>query len=183
MPNATCARLVYKTVVAELPRVAVLLTISLALSLIVNAVHPMGLPLLVRRGLPGMPTWIAPRFEAVDVTTGYRLAKRPGAILVDTRDEEDFQKERAPQAISLPYHGFEQHYAGFAKCVPKHAHVLLYCYGTSCGLAARVAKRLVVRGYQHVTVLRHGFKAWKAGGLPVVTAGKVQASQVKERNR
>jgi len=174
------ARLVCKAVVAELPRIALLLTISFVLSLIANAVHPMGLPLVVRKGLPGIPNWITNRFQGVDVTTGYRLAKLPGAILVDTRDEEDFLEERARQAISLPYHGFEQHYAVFAERVPKHAHVLLYCYGTSCGLAARVAKRLVVRGYQQVTVLRNGFQAWKAKGLPVESGGKVQPSQIEE---
>jgi len=50
--------------------------------------------------------------------------------------------------------------------------LLLYCYGTDCGLASRVGKRLITYGYTDVTILRGGIDAWKAANLPLVTPGE-----------
>jgi rhodanese-related sulfurtransferase len=93
-------------------------------------------------------------------------------LVVDTRDAQDFRREHLPRAISLPYHGFNEHYPQFAASVPKDRPLLLYCYGTDCGLAARVGKRLIAEGYTQVTILRNGIEAWKAANLPLERSEK-----------
>jgi rhodanese-related sulfurtransferase len=152
----------------EIPCVGVLLGVSGAFALLVNVFHPMGLPVWAGPVKPpGMPQWILTRLQRIDVRGGYQRATAAGALLVDVRDEKDFREGHAPGAIPLPYHGFGRAYPEFARRVGKGSELLLYCYGTGCNLGARVGKRLIVRGFQHVTILQGGFQAWKRAGLPV----------------
>ena len=127
------------------------------------------LPLLTTEGQPGLPRWVASRFHGVDAQQAKRLVENPKVLVVDTRDTRDFRQEHIPGAISLPYHGFNEHYPQFAVSVPEDRPLLLYCYGSDCGLAARVAKRLITKGYTNVTILREGIEAWKAANLPLET--------------
>jgi len=155
--------------VRELPRVATVAVVSLAIAIAANAVHPMQLPLLTAEGQPGLPRWVASRFHAVDAQEAMRLMENPKVMVVDTRDTRDFSEQHIPGAISLPYHGFNEHYSQFTASVSKQTPLLLYCYGTDCGLAGRVAKRLMIKGYTKVTILRGGINAWEAANLPLET--------------
>jgi rhodanese-related sulfurtransferase len=155
--------------VRELPRVATVAVVSLAIAIAANAVHPMQLPLLAAKGQPGLPRWVARRFHAVDAQEAMRLVENPKVMVIDTRDTADFSQQHIHGAISLPYHGFNEDYSPFSTNVSKEMPLLLYCYGTDCGLAARVAKRLTIKGYTEVTILRGGIKAWEAAHLPLET--------------
>ena len=156
-------------ILRELPRIAAIAAGSLVLSIVANAVHPMQLPLLTAEGHPWLPRWVASRFHKVDAQEAMRLVDNPRVLVVDTCDTRDFLRQHIPGAISLPYHGFDEHYRTFAKSVSKDRPLLLYCYGTGCGLAARVGKRLITKGYTEVTILRGGIEAWKAANLPLET--------------
>ena len=105
----------------------------------------------------------------MDTQGAMGLVNDPEVLVIDTRDEPDFRKQHIPGAVSLPYHEFNQRYPHFAESVSEARPLLLYCYGTGCGLAARVGKRLITRGYTDVTILRGGIEAWKAGNLPLET--------------
>ena len=164
-PTATIA----SGALRELPRMAAVAAGSLVLAVAANAMHPMRLPLLVAKGQPGIPRWVASRFHQVDAQQAERLAESPEVLVVDTRDTRDFREGRIPGAVSLPYHEFGERYPQFAASVPGDRPLLLYCYGSGCGLAARVAKRLITEGYTDVTILRQGMEAWKAADLPLET--------------
>ena len=154
--------------VHDLVRIMILLLSSLVLAIIVNTLHPMGLPLLlteVKR--PGIPTWVWNQLRYTGVQTAFQEVSTGGGILVDVRDRDDYQKGQAQGAINLPYHGFEEAYPAFANKVSKKEHLFLYCYGTQCGLSARVAKRLLVLGFKNLTIIEHGFEAWKKSDLPI----------------
>jgi rhodanese-related sulfurtransferase len=155
-------------IVHDLVRIMILLLSSLVLAIIVNTLHPMGLPLLlteVKR--PGIPTWVWNQLRYTDVQTAFQEVSTGGGILVDVRDRDDYQEGQARGAINLPYHGFEEAYPAFANKVSKKEHLFLYCYGTQCGLSARVAKRLLVLGFKNLTIIEHGFEAWKKSDLPI----------------
>jgi rhodanese-related sulfurtransferase len=155
--------------VRELPRVATVAVVSLAIAIGANAVHPMQLPLLTAEGHPWLPRSVGSRLHHVDAQEAMRLVENPKVMVVDTRDTRDFSQQYIPGAISLPYHGFNEHYPQFTASVSKETPLLLYCYGTDCGLAGRVAKRLIIRGYTEVTALSGGINAWKAANLPLET--------------
>ena len=143
--------------------------VSLILAVAANAAHPMQLPLLVTKGQPGLPSWVFERLKQVDARGAMELMNNPEVLVVDTRDEADFRGDRIPGAISLAYHGFSAYFPRFSESVSQDRPLLIYCYGTSCGLASRVAKRLLVYGYTDLTILRNGIDGWKAANLPLET--------------
>lgn len=152
----------------DLVRIMILLLFSLVLAIIVNTMHPMGLPLLpteVKR--PGIPRWIWKQFRFTNARDAYDKVLTGHGILVDVRDRDDYHKAHAVGAINLPYHEFENVYPNFAKEVSKQQHIFIYCYGTECGLSARVAKRLLVLGLKNLTIVKQGFEAWKKSNLPI----------------
>jgi rhodanese-related sulfurtransferase len=163
---------VVSATLSELPRIAAIAAGALMLATAANAVHPMQLPLLTGEAQPGLPRWVARRFQSVDAQKAKRLVDSPKVLVVDTRDARDFRQDHLPRAVSLPYHGFGEQYPEFAATVPKDRPLLLYCYGSDCGLAARVGKRLIAAGYTDVAILRHGIEAWKAANLPLETLGE-----------
>ena len=163
-------KVIVNAILRELPRIAAIGVGSLELAIAANAVSPMQLPLLTTKSAPGIPDWVESRLRHVDAQAALRLVQNPRVLVVDTRDAQDFRQEHIHRAISLPYHGFSEHYRQFAASVPKERPLLLYCYGTGCGLAARVGKRLITEGYTEVTILRNGIKAWKAANLPLETS-------------
>jgi rhodanese-related sulfurtransferase len=165
-------RMTVRAALSELPRIAAIAAAALVLATAANAVHPMRLPLLTGQPQPGLPRWVAARLRQVDAQEAKRLVDDPKVLVVDTRDARDFRQGHLPRAVSLPYHGFGEQYPEFAATVPKDRPLLLYCYGSDCGLAARVAKRLIAAGYTNVAILRHGIEAWKAANLPLETPGE-----------
>jgi len=163
-------KVIITAILRELPRITAIALGSLVLAIAVNAVHPMQLPLLTTKRQSGLPVWVMSRFHQADAQAALRLVQNPQVLVVDTRDAQDFGRERLPRAISLPYNGLNEHYPQFAAGVPKGRPLLLYCYGTDCGLAARVGKRLITEGYTQVTILRNGIEAWKTANLPLETS-------------
>jgi len=160
---------IFSAILRELPRIAVIAMGSLVLAVAANALHPMQLPLLVTKSKPGLPIWVSERLKQVDAQGAIDLMNNPEVLVIDTRDEPDFRRERILGAISLPYHGFSASFPGFSESVSRDRPLLLYCYGTSCGLASRVGKRLLVYGYTDITILRNGIDGWKAANLPLET--------------
>lgn len=154
--------------IQDLVRLISLLLCSLVLAIIVNTMHPMGLPLLlteVKR--PGIPIWVWNQLRFTNARDAYDKVLTGHGILIDVRDRDDYRKSHAIGAINFPYHEFENAYPDFAKEVPTHQHVFIYCYGTQCGLSARVAKRLLVLGFENLTIIKQGFEAWGKSNLPV----------------
>jgi rhodanese-related sulfurtransferase len=157
------------TILRQLPRIAGIAVVSLILGVAANATHPMQLPLLVRKGQPGLPNWVSERLKHVDTQGAIGLVNNSQVLVIDTRDEADFRREHIPGAISLPYHGFSAHFPRFSASVSRDRPLLIYCYGTSCGLASRVGKRLLGYGYTDITILHNGIAAWKAANQPLET--------------
>jgi rhodanese-related sulfurtransferase len=152
----------------DLVRLMVLLLSSLVLAIIMNMMHPMGLPLLLTEvDRPGIPRWIWKQFRYADVRSGFDKVSTGPGTLVDVRDRDDYRKSHAAGAINLPYHGFEEHFSAFAKKVSNKEPLFIYCYGTQCGLSARVAKRLLVLGFENLTIIKQGFKGWEKSNLPI----------------
>lgn len=82
-------------------------------------------------------------------------------ILLDVRDEPDYEKEHLPNAVSLPRGYIELDIDDVAP--DEDTHIVTYCGGgTRATLSAHTLKNM---GYQNVSVLTGGFRGWKAAGL------------------
>jgi phage shock protein E len=84
-----------------------------------------------------------------------------GAVLIDVRESEEFDKGHAEGAVHLSRGVLELR---IEATVPDDSTpILCYCGGGSrSALAAESLKKM---GYTHVASITGGFRAWKAEGL------------------
>ncbi len=83
-------------------------------------------------------------------------------ILLDVRDEPDYEEEHLPNAVSLPRGYLELDIDEVAP--DADTHIVTYCGGgTRATLSAHTLKNM---GYENVSVLTGGFRGWKSEGLP-----------------
>jgi len=100
-------------------------------------------------------------------------AQKGGAdfVLIDVREQSDFQREHIPGAISLPKDGWET-----LDGLQKDKLNVFYCYSHVCHLAARACVFFAEKGYP-VMELEGGFKVWKENKLP--TEGPAEAASTE----
>ena len=83
-------------------------------------------------------------------------------ILIDVRDEPDYEEEHLPNAVSLPRGYLELDIDEVAP--DEDMPIVTYCGGgTRATLSAHTLKNM---GYVNVSVLTGGFRGWKASGHP-----------------
>jgi rhodanese-related sulfurtransferase len=87
-----------------------------------------------------------------------------GAVLLDVREQSEWQAGRAPQARHLVLNQLQDHLGE----LPTDRPIITVCRsGRRSGIAANTLTR---HGYQ-VTNLTGGMNAWAAAGLPVIPNG------------
>lgn len=100
-------------------------------------------------------TEISPEAAAVQSKSG-------AAVLVDVREEEEWNEEHAPGAVHLSRGTIE---VEIEEKVPD-LNVLIICHCGGGGRSALAAESLQKMGYKNVRSMAGGFKAWKEAGLP-----------------
>ena len=104
------------------------------------------------------------RIKEVNVDeTRDRIAKNPQAILLDVREDHEWQKEHAAQAVHLGKGILER---DLEKTIPDHdAEIIMYCGGGfRSALTADAAQKM---GYKNVSSLAGGYKAMVKASWPM----------------
>ena len=118
-------------------------------------------------------TWTEKRLIEIDAPTLCRWLSSDMAVLIDVREEWEFEQDRIPGAINLPLSQFD-----IRKLPPDDGRrVVLTC---AVGRrAAQAAGIMLAAGYDKVTYLRDGMLSWDAAdfgtlsGQPVNDAASV----------
>lgn len=82
-------------------------------------------------------------------------------VLLDARAGAAYDEEHLPGAISVPVDSVDEVAEGLD---PTHQYVV-YCWRSTCHLAAKVALELANRGFD-VREMNTGWREWKAEGWP-----------------
>jgi rhodanese-related sulfurtransferase len=106
-----------------------------------------------------------PTFEQITPEDAVRLLDE-GAVLVDVREQDEWQVGRAPQAVHIPLGELGLRAAE----LPADRKLVMVC--RSGGRSGVAAEALVNRGLEALN-LAGGMQAWKAALLPVVADGGV----------
>ncbi len=153
-------------------RAGAIVAVGSALGLLANAIHPMGLPLLLDEvPRPSVPLWVYQRVSNVGPAEAHQMLEAGSATFIDTRNADDYADGHIPGSVSFPYHDFSNTYPKLRDRLPKGESYLIYCYGSHCGLAMRLAKRLLRDGYENLVVMREGIAGWEAAGYEVTAPG------------
>ena len=94
------------------------------------------------------------------------LINHKNAVLLDIREDKEFEGGRLPDAVHIPLSQLDARAAELASMAGRP--VVVYCSRgqRSRGAGAALAKL----GFTEIYTLHGGIKAWKDAGLPVVAA-------------
>ncbi len=108
--------------------------------------------------------------ETIDPADLASRLKAGKVLLIDVREPPEFLAERIPGALLYPLSTFD------AAALPPDGErvVVFHCAGGKRSLDA--AQRRLAGGCAQATHLGGGIAAWKAAGLPVISAGSAVGS-------
>ncbi|MGI8804723.1 MAG: molybdopterin-synthase adenylyltransferase MoeB [Thermoleophilaceae bacterium] len=103
-----------------------------------------------------------------------------GAVLVDVREQHEFEESHIPGAVHVPRGHLESRIEGAAP--DKSQRVVLYCAsGNRSALAAHTLQQLL--GYEHAESMEGGITLWKDRGYDVEVPRALTADQRQRYSR
>jgi rhodanese-related sulfurtransferase len=118
-----------------------------------------------------------PGTTVVSVADVKRLVAQ-GAVVVDTRNEQEFKARHIPGAIFVPYHekslkdvaydGSLDDFKGLAQLNPK-TPTIFHCNGPECWKSYKASKAAIAAGFAKVYWYRGGMPDWESSGQQVVS--------------
>jgi molybdopterin/thiamine biosynthesis adenylyltransferase/rhodanese-related sulfurtransferase len=100
------------------------------------------------------------RITEIDTATAETEVAKPGTIVLDVREPDEYEQGAIPGAIHIPRGHLESQVEG--KIIDHDAPVLIYCAGgTRSAFAADTLQQL---GYTRVSSMAGGFNRWKDEG-------------------
>jgi len=117
--------------------------------------------------------------KQIDIDEARRMIEKPGTVLIDVRESDEWRQGHIAQAVAIP-RGFLE--LRIEEKVPdRKTPVILQCAsGTRSLLAARSLREL---GYENVYNMTGGFGAWKDRGLPWVADRAFTADELTRYSR
>jgi molybdopterin/thiamine biosynthesis adenylyltransferase/rhodanese-related sulfurtransferase len=100
------------------------------------------------------------RIREVDTATAAEEVARPGTIVLDVREPDEYEQGALPGAVHIPRGHLESQIEG--KIPDRSAHVVVYCAGGT--RSAFAADTLAQLGYSDVVSMIGGFNRWKDEG-------------------
>ena len=116
--------------------------------------------------LPEIPEIDRPLSTELDTVKQFFDAK--AAVLLDTREAEEYVEGHIPGALSYPYDRVGEDPRQLDRIDPGGRPIIAYCGGGTCEISMGVADALIARGHRKVLVFMGGFPEWEAAGYPVV---------------
>jgi rhodanese-related sulfurtransferase len=89
-----------------------------------------------------------------------------GALLVDVREQHEFDDVRIPGSILMPLSTFQQHFEE----LPKDKEIVMQC--RSGARSGQTTEFLLANGYKDVVNMSGGILAWNEAGLPIESGKK-----------
>ena len=97
----------------------------------------------------------------VDVQTAASLAERTDVVILDVREQNEWDAGHIPDALFIPMSEIQ----GRLSEVPKDKTVIVQCRSGS--RSSQVTDFLQQQGFTNVRNMSGGLNAWQAAGLPV----------------
>ena len=154
--------------------ICILVGISLALALVVNALSPRGIALVGQWDIDEGAITAGPggdadgRPQEIDsVVLAKYIFDKDEALFVDARSQNDYDNGHIPGAVSLPVGRFEERIESFLNRYPAEQPIVTYCSGRTCEDSHNLAQFLSDVGFTNVRVFIDGFPGWEAEGYPI----------------
>lgn len=114
-------------------------------------------------------------FTTGPVELNHAIEQSADIVIVDVREEEDYQKGHVPEAINLPQDRWDT-YEGLSR----EKLNVVYCYAHVCHLGATAAVQFAGAGFS-VMEMDGGFEAWKENDLKVAKHSPIKAASSRRQ--
>lgn len=141
----------------DLVRAGIVLAVSLALALVVNAVRADGIQ--VRRP----PTDVLVRqagITPVNLDTVRILLQDKRFLFLDARPANAYVRGRIPGAVNFPEEEFDARIKAFKDTVGLDRLLVTYCDGVECQASELLSKELQKAGYKYIHWFHGGWYEW-----------------------
>lgn len=148
-------------------QVPVLVILSAAVALAVNALRPDRLPLVGDWSVAARI--ITSTGERIDISLdeAEKLFFTDGAVFIDARSEEEYARGHIQGARSLPWQEVDLKFMGVTEELDLEMPIVTYCDGETCEVSHNLALFLRDAGFLNTRVLVNGWALWQQAGLPV----------------
>ncbi|MGI8493536.1 MAG: molybdopterin-synthase adenylyltransferase MoeB [Acidimicrobiales bacterium] len=116
------------------------------------------------------------RITEVDTAAATDEVSKPGTVVLDVREPDEYEQGALPGALHIPRGHLEGQVEG--RILDHDAHIVVYCAGGT--RSAFAADTLAQLGYSDVVSMNGGFNKWKDEGRPWKKPASLSAEQ---RNR
>ena len=145
----------------------ILVLVSAAMGLLVNAVSPKGIPIIQ----PPKPQ--LHERDKISLAGAKELWDSGAAFFLDARAPADYAAGHIALARSLPVEQFDQYFPKTAAMLSPDSEIVVYCDGEQCDLSHSLMTLLRERAkYSHVRVLLNGWTVWRQAKLPAKTGAE-----------
>jgi CRP-like cAMP-binding protein/rhodanese-related sulfurtransferase len=139
--------------------------VSMLLAIIFNYSNPNGIPLF-----PQLPD--RSRIPVISAETALEEVRRDDALVVDAMPDNFYQKGHIRGAVNMPLGIFDIVYAMTFAEENKERKIIVYGESISKHYDVELADKLLLRGFNNVSILEGGLEAWEKKGYPVEEKGK-----------
>jgi CRP-like cAMP-binding protein len=143
----------------------VVVGVSLLLAMIFNYSNPNGLPLLPQSADRSRIPVISPAAAMEEVRSG-------DALILDAMPDNFYQKQHIKGAVNMPLTIFDIVYAMTFADESKERKIIVYGGTISKNYDVELADKLLLRGFNNVSILEGGLEAWEKMGYPVEEKAK-----------
>jgi CRP-like cAMP-binding protein/rhodanese-related sulfurtransferase len=139
---------------------AILIGLSLLCALAFNHTNPKGIPLIPKRyALEGV--------SFINPSAVFEKQKKGEILIVDAMPAIFYEQEHIVDAVNFPLAIFDFMYDMKLGKTDKAKEIVVYGRTISKYYDEEVAAKLVVRGFENVSILNGGLSAWKKNHYPV----------------
>ncbi|MCR4416619.1 MAG: rhodanese-like domain-containing protein [Ignavibacteria bacterium] len=107
------------------------------------------------------------QIKEISIDEALNLIQLNDPVIIDARNESDYQKSKIKNAINIPAKKFEE-YLEQVLTIPKDALIIIYCEGIHCNLSHQLAEKMKNFGFKNLNIMYQGIEGWLQKKLPVV---------------
>jgi rhodanese-related sulfurtransferase len=107
------------------------------------------------------------QIKEISIDEALNLIKLSHPVIIDARNESDYQKSKIENAINIPAKKFEE-YLEQVLAIPQDALIIIYCEGIHCNLSHQLADKMTAFGFKNLNIMYEGIEGWQKRNLPLV---------------
>lgn len=107
------------------------------------------------------------KIKEISIEQALNLIQNHKPLIIDARNENEYQISRIENSINLPAKNFES-YIDYIFSLPKDTLIIIYCEGIHCQLSHQLAEKMLNFGFTNLNIMYEGIEGWKQKKLPLL---------------